>query len=175
MMTRGQVARRLGKSIATVRRMEGHLLHPWCDSHGIYRFSNAEVERLARGNVSATKPSTYNPADPASIRVPKRDEQRTDRSPEATMADAPLHASSAAECTSRVERLEQRLREQRIESEQISVLKRRCRELEDANQRLHALLNRELRSYVSSLPRRQHRQLLDEYPDLLDDLADLDD
>lgn len=48
-MTRQQVARRLGKSLATVRRIEGVLLHPTRDSRGIHRFDGAEVEALARG------------------------------------------------------------------------------------------------------------------------------
>jgi hypothetical protein len=55
-MTRQQVARRLGKSLATVRRLEGALLHPTRDSRGIHRFDNEEVEALAhsieRGQVS---------------------------------------------------------------------------------------------------------------------------
>ena len=46
MLTRGQVARRLGKSIATVRRMEGNQLHPARDAHGVLRFAAEDVERL---------------------------------------------------------------------------------------------------------------------------------
>ena len=45
-MTRGQVARYLGKSIATVRRIEGHHLHPRRDARGIFRFDRAEVREL---------------------------------------------------------------------------------------------------------------------------------
>ena len=48
MMTRGQVARRLGKSIATVRRLEGTQLHPRRDASGVLRFDPNEVERVAR-------------------------------------------------------------------------------------------------------------------------------
>jgi hypothetical protein len=47
MLTRAQVARRLGKSIATVRRLEGDQLHPRRDDAGVYRFDSAEVDRLA--------------------------------------------------------------------------------------------------------------------------------
>ncbi|HEY2406939.1 MAG TPA: hypothetical protein VGI10_13105 [Polyangiaceae bacterium] len=47
-MTRQQVARRLGKSLATVRRIEGVLLHPTRDSRGVHRFDSEEVEALAR-------------------------------------------------------------------------------------------------------------------------------
>jgi hypothetical protein len=46
-MTRKQVARRLGKSIATVRRIEGMLLHPARDERGVHRFDPDEVEALA--------------------------------------------------------------------------------------------------------------------------------
>ena len=46
-MTRKQVARRLGKSIATVRRIEGVLLHPTRDERGIHHFEPDEVEALA--------------------------------------------------------------------------------------------------------------------------------
>ena len=47
MLTRSQVAKRLGKSIATVRRLEGDRLHPRRDEAGINRFDPAEVDRLA--------------------------------------------------------------------------------------------------------------------------------
>ena len=47
-MTRQQVAQRLGKSLATVRRIEGTLLHPTRDARGQYRFDDSEVEDVAR-------------------------------------------------------------------------------------------------------------------------------
>src|SRR5438093_13604502 len=47
MLTRGQVAKRIGRSIATVRRIEGTLLHPQRDANGVLRFAPAEVDRLA--------------------------------------------------------------------------------------------------------------------------------
>jgi hypothetical protein len=47
-MTRGQVARYLGKSIATVRRIEGRHLHPRRDANGVFRFRPAEVRELRR-------------------------------------------------------------------------------------------------------------------------------
>ena len=47
MLTRMQVARRLGKSLATVRRLEGSVLHPRRDANGIHRFNPAEVEHVA--------------------------------------------------------------------------------------------------------------------------------
>ena len=54
-MTRQQVAKRLRKSLATVRRLEGVRLHPIQDGRGVHRFDPAEVEALAKdieqGNV----------------------------------------------------------------------------------------------------------------------------
>jgi hypothetical protein len=38
----------LHKSIATVRRLEGHVLHPRRDRRGVYWFDPGEVERLCR-------------------------------------------------------------------------------------------------------------------------------
>jgi hypothetical protein len=46
MLTRMQVARALGRSIATVRRIEGELLHPRLVG-GIWRFKRREVDELA--------------------------------------------------------------------------------------------------------------------------------
>jgi hypothetical protein len=48
-MIRRQVAQRLGKSLATVRRIEGVLLHPIQDAHGVHRFDHEQVETLAQG------------------------------------------------------------------------------------------------------------------------------
>jgi hypothetical protein len=47
MLSRIEVARRIGKSVATVRRLEGVELHPRRDSYRVHRFSLDEVERLA--------------------------------------------------------------------------------------------------------------------------------
>lgn len=50
-MTRKQVAARLGRSLATVRRLKGTELHPVVDATGVHRFDPSEVEALARDNV----------------------------------------------------------------------------------------------------------------------------
>jgi hypothetical protein len=47
MLTRSKVAQRLGRSIATVRRLEGTALHPEKDGRGVHRFAPEEVEELA--------------------------------------------------------------------------------------------------------------------------------
>jgi len=49
MLTRSGVAKRLGKSIATVRRMEGMELHPTRGSNGVHLFDPDEVDAAARG------------------------------------------------------------------------------------------------------------------------------
>ena len=46
MLTRSQVARRIGKSIATVRRLEGRVLHPLLGDGDVRLFNESEVERL---------------------------------------------------------------------------------------------------------------------------------
>ena len=47
MLTRSQVARRLNKSLATVRRLEGWKLHAHRDANGVHRFDPAEVRSLS--------------------------------------------------------------------------------------------------------------------------------
>jgi hypothetical protein len=47
MLTRSQVARRLGRSLATVRRAEGKALHPTVDGRGVHQFDPVEVDALA--------------------------------------------------------------------------------------------------------------------------------
>lgn len=47
MLTRSQVAQRLGRSLATVRRLEGTVLHPQQDPQGVHRFDPDEVEAVA--------------------------------------------------------------------------------------------------------------------------------
>ncbi|MBA3461241.1 MAG: helix-turn-helix domain-containing protein, partial [Deltaproteobacteria bacterium] len=47
-LTRDDVAKRLGVSISTVRRLEGTRLHPSIDDKSVRRFKASDVERLAR-------------------------------------------------------------------------------------------------------------------------------
>lgn len=53
MLTRKQVARQIGKSIATVRKVEGIGLHPKVDAKGVHWFDDEEVEAFAE-RVAAT-------------------------------------------------------------------------------------------------------------------------
>jgi hypothetical protein len=45
-LTRNGVAKRLGKSVATVRRLEGYELWPYVDHNGVHRFPEEQVRRL---------------------------------------------------------------------------------------------------------------------------------
>jgi hypothetical protein len=63
MVTRRQVAARLGKSIATVRRIEGELLHPIRNARGVYLFHVHEVEVLKRA-VDAGKVQLWRSFEP---------------------------------------------------------------------------------------------------------------
>jgi DNA-binding transcriptional MerR regulator len=47
-LTRDDVAKRLGVSISTVRRLEGTRLHPAIDDKSVRRFKASDVERLAK-------------------------------------------------------------------------------------------------------------------------------
>ena len=47
-LTRDDVAKRLGVSISTVRRLEGSRLHPLIDEKSVRRFKASDVERLAK-------------------------------------------------------------------------------------------------------------------------------
>jgi hypothetical protein len=66
LLSRAQVAERIGASVATVRRYEGTLLHPHVDKDGTHRFDPAEVTALAasranqaldRGTIRNAKPA----------------------------------------------------------------------------------------------------------------------
>jgi hypothetical protein len=53
-ITRGEVAKRLGVSVASVRRMEGEALHP-VRREGVWTFDPREVEQIAPGRRSETR------------------------------------------------------------------------------------------------------------------------
>lgn len=48
MLTRKQAAEVLGRSVSTVRRMEGTTLTPTVDENGVYQFDEDEVEEVRR-------------------------------------------------------------------------------------------------------------------------------
>lgn len=55
MLTRAGVAKRLGKSIATVRRIEGVELHPTSDERGVHHFDPDEVDAVATGEITRVR------------------------------------------------------------------------------------------------------------------------
>src|SRR5258708_34184509 len=55
---RAQVAKRIGKSVATVRRLEGIELFQTLDEGGAHRFDAAEVEALAARMDRARRPQS---------------------------------------------------------------------------------------------------------------------
>jgi hypothetical protein len=60
-LTRSQVAKRIGRSVSSVRRMEFTALNPVADERGVFRFDADEVEALAK-QLRQTAPSQRRPA-----------------------------------------------------------------------------------------------------------------
>jgi hypothetical protein len=89
MLTRTQVARRLGRSIATVRRLEGEGLHPVTDERGVHWFDEREVDRLLFANRGHGRRSAT-----ASEWLSK---QAGDESPGEEEAQQPIDAATALE------------------------------------------------------------------------------
>jgi hypothetical protein len=109
MMTRGQVAKRIGKSIATVRRLEGSKLHPTRDANGFLRFDPNEVDRVARALRQPRRrplPSSFLPD--ASLDDDREDPE--DIAHRARMMKAEAEAEAAAQ--------ERRMARFRVEQEQ---------------------------------------------------------
>lgn len=107
MLTRAGVAKRLKRSIATVRRMEGRELHPWTDSRGVHQFDGGEVEQVARAE--------------------------HDRDPHGDELAASLADANEGDARRRVERLGLELNEAR---EACRVASERSAELESQNREL---------------------------------------
>lgn len=57
MLTRAGVAKRLGRSVATVRRMEGIELHPWVDERGVHQFDAGEVDAVKARDAEHAAPT----------------------------------------------------------------------------------------------------------------------
>ena len=68
-LTRDDVAKRLGVSVSTVRRLEGSKLHPLVTANGVRRFKPDDVERLAAA--LAANQNTPRTADKAAVRAPE--------------------------------------------------------------------------------------------------------
>jgi hypothetical protein len=173
MLTRSQVAAVLGKSIATVRRMEGVELHPKVNRAGVHIFDPDEVAAVrAEQRTASDNHRTGTGHRRHWLDEPVRAEQEA--SPRDSDVSAPLNA----------ERLEQLLRtaladgakqeRERMESEQ-----RRQREAErertareDAAAQALASARAEALEFVSGLSARDFRRLArdPEFIQLLEDL-----
>ena len=66
-LTRDDVAKRLGVSVSTVRRLEGSKLHPVVTNTGVRRFKPADVEQLAA--TLAANQNTQRNAEKAAVRA----------------------------------------------------------------------------------------------------------
>jgi len=111
MLTRSQVAKRLGRSIATVRRLEGSALHPIQDRDGVHRFSAREVDAVKHGRSSLPAvqwpPATDDSCDDDPPFEPKRSPQVA-RLDEARRVETDLREQLAA-AKARIVELTQRV------------------------------------------------------------------
>jgi hypothetical protein len=166
MLTRSQVARRLGKSLATVRRLEGAQLHPHVDVNGVHRFEAREVELLARrlhsprarGNEVSTAVERDQAWHYLPISLDKAAEER-DEGRVASTNRCGFHLEEIARLKEQVRVLEQALAQQKANDEAEATDDRRARNL-----LLRELLD--LRAFASS---RHIRQI---GPELLDAMID---
>lgn len=70
-LTRAQVAKRIGRSVSSVRRMEFTTLNPVADERGIFRFDADEVEALAKQLLDTTTPQRR--PGPSRVTTARRD------------------------------------------------------------------------------------------------------
>lgn len=163
MLTRTQVARRLGKSLATVRRLEGGQLHPHVDANGVHRFEVREVELLARRlhlpRVRArTAPTVFDHPDQPwhrqSVGVDDDAEEREYRQAAAARRRG-FHLEEIARLTEQVRVLEQALAQEKAKDGAAAADDRRVRQR----------LRRELLDLRASGSERQIRRM---GPELLD-------
>jgi hypothetical protein len=161
MLTRSQVAKRLGKSIATVRRLEGSALHPIQDRDGVHRFDAREVDAVKHGR-SSSFTVQWTPARAA-------DESDDDAPLESTRSEEEARLDSAR-------RVELDLREQLITAKvRIAELTRRLAELRESDSARADPFPELLFDWLDSRSKRQLRQLaLGGMEELLESVAALD-
>ena len=81
MLTRSQVANRIGRSISTVRRLEGELLRPVVTARGVHLFHERDVDDLVEKMRTGLRlpcgfqPISGPPRNDLSRRVAKLEEQ----------------------------------------------------------------------------------------------------
>lgn len=164
MLTRSQVAKRLGKSIATVRRLEGSALHPIQDRDGVHRFDAREVDAVKRGRRS-----------PSAIQwPPARETDSSDHDPPFEPEQRPRQAARFDEAL----RVERDLREQLAAAKaRIVDLTQKVAELGDANPDCDDALSEIFFDWLDSRSKGQLRQLtlggMEEFLDLVAELHSL--
>jgi len=161
MLTRSGVAKRLGKSIATVRRMEGVELFPRRDERGVCRFDPDEVERVARGERSPRRGAK--PHRTAALDL-IREEAEAD---EYESEDDHWWRDWAKRQSEQVERLE--ATRQRLEAKRAA--ERRQREQEQAEWEL-SRLKAEHHELIESFAPREVQRLSDEDFEALTELLE---
>jgi hypothetical protein len=148
MMTRGQVAKRIGKSIATVRRLEGSQLHPKKDANGYMRFDPNEVERVARALRQRKRrplPSSFFPDASLEIDDDHEVEDPEDIQHRARMKQAEAEAEARA-AARRAERVRFEQEEERREAERLQDLQAHAtQQLTDLSRLIDSCSPRELR------------------------------
>jgi hypothetical protein len=156
MLTRSGVAKRLGKSMATVRRMEGVELFPTRDERGVNWFEPEEVERVARGDRSLRRaPKPHRIANLEALRA-NADESDSEPDHDQSWEDWKRERPEQAERRE----LERERREAREAEE------RRRHEEELAEQALWRL-QIEVCEFIGSLTPREVRRLSEEDLDAL--------
>ncbi len=153
-MTRKQVADRLGRSLATVRRLEGDLLHPRRDARGVHHFDRAEVETVARGLDAGRGPVNS---------VDESDWQRKPNGPCLNCADLKEQVDTLGEEIDGARQSHRRALEalefenERTEGRLRAEMSALEREAADTERQLRAemsALEREVAEYVSAVERR---------------------
>jgi hypothetical protein len=107
---RAQVAKQIGKSVATVRRLEGTELFPTLDEDGTHRFNAAEVEAFATRMDRAARPQSVWLRAALARRA---DEEAEDREHAARLAQQRLEAEAFHSRLAEGRGLEQRAQEER--------------------------------------------------------------
>jgi hypothetical protein len=157
MMTRAHVARRLGKSIATVRRLEGTELHPKVDDRGVNQFDPNEVERLATGGfgTSSRRPDST-PNSRAFLALSEGDDDRR----EADLENARLAAGEYKQALD-------------LERERSSAQQRTVQQLEDENDELREAVRACASLVLNSLDQSQLSDLGEDGIEALEQLIQL--
>ena len=149
MLTRSQVAKRLGKSIATIRRMEGTELFPTRDARGVYRFDPKEVDQVLQECRTAPR-ATAKP-------------HRTRELQQARARIAELEEETESERVfDEFMRHDQEWREQREAQAHRDAEQERLRALEEENDELRAARMAETVEFLQSLTPREVCALSDE-------------